>query len=235
MNIVKEKNLVTPIYDITPYTLLDYPTKIAAILWFAGCPLRCMYCHNSDMIKAKGRFSLQESLKFLQTRQGLLNGVVLSGGECSGYHDLKEYCFQIKQLGYAIKLDTSGVYPEMIDALVKAHVIDDIALDIKALDYNYYHITGKNYYESFVRTAQSLLKQNFPVTFRTTLYPEMMDENDVNAIVYTLYSWGYRGVYTLQKAQTSVKTLGNLPPSTKEFDKSRIIPWVNINFLGFGS
>lgn len=77
-----------PIYDITPHTLLDYDGKIASILWFAGCPMRCIYCHNPHIVGGEGRISEDEALKFLAGRKDWCDGVVLSGGECCLYGNL---------------------------------------------------------------------------------------------------------------------------------------------------
>ncbi|HEX5710906.1 MAG TPA: radical SAM protein, partial [Sulfuricurvum sp.] len=102
------------LYDITPFTLLDFPDTPAAIFWFAGCNLRCVYCYNPDIVFGVARIKEEEALSFLRRRQGLLEGVVLSGGECTTYPHLLVFCRCIKSLGYTIKLDTNGMRPDVI-------------------------------------------------------------------------------------------------------------------------
>ena len=110
MNTDRENNLLNTniVYDITKFTHLDYPDHLACIIWFSGCNMRCDYCYNKDIVLAKnGSYNLHDVINFLKNRVGLLDGVVLSGGEATK-HDLVELCKEIKELGYKIKLDTNG-------------------------------------------------------------------------------------------------------------------------------
>jgi pyruvate formate lyase activating enzyme len=96
------------IYDITKFTHLDYPDHLAAIIWFSGCNMRCDYCYNKEIVFAKsGSITLREALDFLRSRRGLLDGVVLSGGEATAY-ELLPFTQAIKEMGFSIKLDTNG-------------------------------------------------------------------------------------------------------------------------------
>ena len=90
-------DVAKPIYSITPFTLLDYPHKAACIIWFAGCNMRCLYCYNPDIVLGKGKLSFQEALNFLKTRINLLDGVVLSGGECTSHKNIKVLLQEIKK------------------------------------------------------------------------------------------------------------------------------------------
>ena len=117
------------IYDITPFTHIDYPDKLAAIAWFCGCNMRCIYCYNSDIVFSKrGKYSANELFAFLKKRINLLDGVVLSGGEPT-LHDLVPLCKEIKSMGFAIKLDTNGLNPDRVKELVEMELVDYIALD----------------------------------------------------------------------------------------------------------
>lgn len=93
-----QKQGALPIYSVTPFTMLDFPERTACIIWFSGCNMRCSYCHNPQIVKGKGRGDVEQVLDFLKKRQGLLDGVVLSGGEASAYPGLPDFIRQVKHL-----------------------------------------------------------------------------------------------------------------------------------------
>ncbi|MDR2778484.1 MAG: anaerobic ribonucleoside-triphosphate reductase activating protein, partial [Rickettsiales bacterium] len=120
------------IADITKFTLQDYPGKIACIVWFAGCNMRCRYCHNVELLERKDGFlSEKDVLEFLETKIGLIDGVVLSGGECTLERELYGFAVEIKKLGFLLKIDTNGLNPNMIVSLMENNLADFIALDFK--------------------------------------------------------------------------------------------------------
>lgn len=129
---LKKKSGVLPIYSVTPFTMLDFPDRIACIIWFSGCNMRCPYCHNPQIVKGKGKGSVEEVLAFLEKRKGLLDGVVLSGGEASYNPGLPDFIQRVKDMGYAIKLDTNGLRPEIIETFLAQNMLDYVALDYKA-------------------------------------------------------------------------------------------------------
>lgn len=117
-------------------TLIDYPDKLACIIFLAGCNFRCPWCYSSELvlplkIAKQPRISEQEVFNFLKSRQGLLNGVVICGGEPTMNKDLPLFIEKIKQLGFSVKLDTNGSNPKMLKDLVEAKLIDYVAMDIK--------------------------------------------------------------------------------------------------------
>lgn len=101
------------IADITPLTLLDFPNKVACIFWLRGCNLFCQYCYNVSLVRGTDSPAGDRTdyLDFLRDRVGFLDGVVLSGGECTLCPDLIPICRNIRQLGFAIKIDTNGTRP----------------------------------------------------------------------------------------------------------------------------
>jgi pyruvate formate lyase activating enzyme len=120
-----------PIHAVTPFTLLDFPGLPAAVVWCSGCNMRCAYCHNPDIVRGKaGQKTPPEVLAFLATRRGLLEGVVLSGGEATLWPGLPGFIAQVRALGFAVKLDTNGTRPETLRGLLPA--LDYVALDYKA-------------------------------------------------------------------------------------------------------
>jgi pyruvate formate lyase activating enzyme len=152
-----------------PFTLNDYPSKPACIIFIAGCNLRCRYCHNPELVlpvKIKNRF--EEVKIFLKERK--VNNLVITGGEPLYYNLIKELIMWIKSLKISIKLDTNGFYPCKLKKLLSEKLIDYVALDIKALnnkDLQYITRQALNishYYE----TIEILNKYSIPYELRFT-------------------------------------------------------------------
>jgi pyruvate formate lyase activating enzyme len=117
-------------------TLIDYPGKIACIVFLAGCNFRCPWCYSSELvlplkIVKQPRIAEKEFFDFLRERQGLLEGVVICGGEPTINKELPQFIEKIKKLGYAVKLDTNGSNPRMLKDLVGVNLVDYVAMDIK--------------------------------------------------------------------------------------------------------
>ena len=163
-----------PLYDITPFTALDYPDHLAAIFWFAKCNMRCVYCYNKDIVFGEGEITEEEAIAFLQSRVGLLEAVVLSGGEATLYSDLEAFCKKIKQLKFKIKLDTNGLNPEMIQVLVENRLVDYISLDYKAPKEKYFEITKDKHFDSFSKTLNFLIQKQFSFEVRTTIHSDLL-------------------------------------------------------------
>lgn len=117
------------------HSLIDYPGKISCVLFLAGCNFDCPYCHNPQLTGSPGgrleAIGVDDVLDFLGRRRGWLEGVVVSGGEPTLHAGLPDLCRRIKDLGYAVKLDTNGSRPEMLRALLAAGLVDYLAMDVK--------------------------------------------------------------------------------------------------------
>ena len=100
------------VYSLTPFTQLDYPDEMACIVWLAGCNMRCPYCYNPEIIFGNNNKPWSEIKSFLEKRQGLLDAVVFSGGECTLHPDLELFCADAKALGYKVKIDSNGSSPK---------------------------------------------------------------------------------------------------------------------------
>ena len=210
------------IYDITPFTHLDYPGKLAAIAWFAGCNMRCMYCYNSDIVFAKeGRYTPGDLLDFLQKRRGLLDGVVLSGGEPT-LHDLASLCRKIKAMGFSVKLDTNGLNPEKIRSLIEADLLDFIALDFKAESSKFGYITGSSRYLRFLETLESLIDSGVAFEVRTTVHADLLTPDDINTMLKELKRRGYKGTYYLQRFVETPDNIAHLKAPDTPFDETKI-------------
>jgi pyruvate formate lyase activating enzyme len=222
----------TPIYDITPFSLLDYPEHLSCIVWFGGCNMRCSYCYNSEVVFSQGNISVDSLLGFLQRRKGKLEAVVLSGGEATQYLELVGLCASIKALGFKIKLDTNGTNPDMLAKLIELKLIDYVALDYKAPREKFYMITKNKNFDTFLKSLIYLLTCKIDYEVRTTLHNDLLDEEDINAIIRDLGAKGYNKNYYIQEVQLHTKTLGSLQPPIKSFDKNSLCDKLNIVYRG---
>jgi pyruvate formate lyase activating enzyme len=218
---VKE-NVSTPIYSITPFTLLDYPHKSACILWFAGCNMRCLYCYNPEIVKGKGTLSFEEILSFLHTRKNLLDAVVFSGGECILHKNILSLITKVKKMGFLIKIDTNGSSPKVIQELLNLKLIDYVALDFKAPKSKFKAITISNLYEAFEKTLDTILKSEIPFEVRTTYHSDLLAEEDLIEMIRFLEIKNYAGNYYIQYFKNNVETLSKLNHSNNKIDCGKL-------------
>ena len=160
-------------------TLIDFPDRVAASVFLAGCNLDCGYCHNRWMIRearVEEAISREELLAWLGTRVGLLDGVCVSGGEPTIHRDIQDLLAGIRALGFAVKLDTNGTRPEVLDRLLADQLVDYVAMDIKApLDAaSYRRAAGVAVAIEDIRNSMRLLREKAPeYEFRTTVEPAL--------------------------------------------------------------
>ena len=219
LNSLKKKT----VYNLTKFTSVDYPNKLACIVWFTSCNMKCLYCYNDNIVYAKeGSLSPLEVLEFLETRVGLLDGVVLSGGEAT-VHELKKFCKRIKRLGFLIKLDTNGSHPEVVKSLIEERLIDYIALDFKAPKFKFEKLTKSSKYEQFIETLEYLIEIDFDFEVRTTIHPDLINLFDINSMIYLLKSKGYKHTYYLQNFLETESNIGSIQGSLNSIDRKRIL------------
>ena len=212
MNISKELNLLNQkiIYDLTKFTTTDYEGHLSCVLWFIGCNFRCLYCYNEDIVFAKkGNYSSIDILKFLKSRVGLLDAVVLCGGEAT-IHNLVPICKEIKKLGFKIKLDTNGTNLRLIKELIDSKLIDYIAFDFKALEDNFFKIIQSYAYKKVIETLRYLIKIDFDFELRTTINTNLLNEKDINEMINIISSLGYKKTYYLQNFLETSSNIGNI-------------------------
>lgn len=173
-------------------TLLDYPDHLAAIIFTQGCNFRCHFCYNPMLVlpqtgkdveieKEKGfsPLSTEDLFLFLRERYGRLEGVVITGGEPTIHPDLPEFIKQIKEIGYLVKLDTNGTNPEMLQDLIKAKLIDYIAMDLKAPLLKYERtVNVKLDWENIKKSVKIIIESGLPYEFRTTVVPGLLEKDD---------------------------------------------------------
>ncbi len=171
------------------FTLLDYPGKIAATVFLAGCNFRCPFCYNPELvlpeiIKNTPKISERSFFKFLKERKDLLEGIVVCGGEPTIHQDLPLFIKKIKKIGFAVKLDTNGSNPQMLKKLIDQNLIDYVAMDVKAPKEKYQEITGGRCNSEPIEKSISILKASkIDYEFRTTVVPTLLSKDDILKIV----------------------------------------------------
>jgi len=164
---------------LVPMTTVDFPDRLSAVVFCQGCPLRCRYCHNGSLLPRHGgeRIPWQRILDFLDSRRGLLDAVVFSGGEPTQQRALPAAIESVRAMGFDIGLHTAGVYPERLRQLLP--LLDWVGLDVKALPADYEALTGMaGSGELAWHSAQLLVESGLPHELRTTWHPKLMDPRD---------------------------------------------------------
>lgn len=197
------------IQGLQKLTLLDYPGRVACTVFLGGCDFRCPFCHNSELIgstpaaflpaaRREGTFSAEsreaapgtetiseeDFFTFLGKRRGLLDGVAVTGGEPTLYRNLPEFLARIRDMGFAVKLDTNGNHPQMLAQLLDAGLIDYVAMDIKNSPERYGETIGIPGFDVSNISASIALLMNGPTDyeFRTTVVKEFHDDSVFPAI-----------------------------------------------------
>ena len=195
------------ICGLNKMTLLDYPGRVACTIFIGGCNYRCPFCQNGSLVLTpmeEPEIQKEEIFAFLKKRQGILDGVAITGGEPTLSPGLPEFMQQIRDLGYDIKLDTNGTNPAMIKQLARDGLVQKVAMDIKACPENYPRLVGwteieqapspqaseeadiaekyKKKLEPVMETADFLLEGKIDYEFRTTVIRELHTEKDFREI-----------------------------------------------------
>ena len=167
-------------------TLIDYPGKMAATIFTAGCNYKCPYCHNKDLVFIPENYQFydpEEVIKLLEKRKGILDGICISGGEPLMQEGLTEFIMDIKNLGFLVKLDTNGNYPERLDELLKTGMVDYVAMDIKNSKSKYAMTVGMNQDNFSIQAIEDsvkvLMNSDIDYEFRTTVVKEMHELEDM--------------------------------------------------------
>jgi pyruvate formate lyase activating enzyme len=164
-------------------SLIDYPGQIAASLFCGGCNFRCPHCQNGHIVLYPGEhpdIPATEIWSFLQARHGLLDGVVISGGEPTLEADLTPFVARLHQMGFLVKLDTNGYLPDVLECLITDRMVDYVAMDIKAPPTKYALAAGVNIDLSRIeRSIELLRREKVLYEFRTTVVPGVLAEQDI--------------------------------------------------------
>ena len=167
-------------------TLLDFPGKVACTVFLNGCNYRCPFCHNAELLDGNMEplMSGEEFLSFLKKRQGLLDGVCISGGEPTLAAGLKELMARIKAMGFAVKLDTNGSRPAVLKEVVEAGLADYVAMDIKNCPARYAETCGLQKVDlaAIEESIRFLMRGKVDFEFRTTVIRELHTPQDMVAL-----------------------------------------------------
>ncbi len=155
-------------------TLLDYPGLVACTVFTGGCNLRCPFCHNASLVlpeRAADETDEAEVFRFLEKRQGMLDGVAVTGGEPLLHADLPDFLRRVRALGYRIKLDTNGTFPDRLRAVVEEGLVDRVAMDVKNAPLLYGKTVGLHRFDisPVERSKDYLLEGHVEYEFRTTV------------------------------------------------------------------
>lgn len=176
---------------LTPFTTIDYPGKLAAVLFCQGCHWRCGYCHNQHLLDTAqpGSIRWQDVICFLEQRRGLLDAVVFSGGEPTLQPNLPQAIETVRQMGFLTGLHTGGAFPQrLLDCLPH---LDWVGMDIKAPFDQYEQITGVAGSGEAAKHSTDLLRHSsVPHQFRTTLDPILLSEGRAEHVQQTVARWG---------------------------------------------
>lgn len=167
------------------FSMVDYEGKIACTVFTGGCNFRCPFCHNAPLVVGGNRQVVDESevFDYLAKRKGLVDAVVVSGGEPTLQPDLEDFIRKVKDMGYLVKLDTNGTNPDVIEHLISEGLLDYIAMDVKNSSKKYPLTVDKQVDMRTIEKSISIIKNSgVAYEFRTTLIREFHTEDDIAKI-----------------------------------------------------
>ena len=184
---------------LVSFTTIDYPGKLAAVLFLKGCPLNCEYCSNSHLIAVEqGEYDPNKVFDWLRARVGKLEGIVFSGGEALMQADVTiEYMKRVKELGFSIGLHTNGFYPDLLKKVVD--IVDWVGLDFKATRAHYKDLTGIDVaYDRMIESLKFWVSTGRGMEVRTTCDPRFVSKEDLLEIAKIASGFGVKN-FAVQK------------------------------------
>lgn len=170
-------------FGLRKMTLLDYPGKVACTVFTCGCNFRCPFCHNASLVRGSEEemeLGFEELFAFLERRRKLLDGVAVTGGEPLIHPGTPALLKKIKELGFAVKLDTNGSFPEILEEIIRSGCVDYVAMDIKSSPERYEALCGRpGMTEKIGRSVKLLLEGRVDYEFRTTVVNELHETADI--------------------------------------------------------
>ena len=166
-------------------TALDFPDRLACTVFTPGCNLRCPFCHNASLVlKNAEDYNIDEFFSFLKKRTGVLDGVCITGGEPLLQPGIEEFISKIRELGYLVKLDTNGAFPDKLESIISKGLVDYVAMDIKNSPEKYPASCGidknsEDFLLPFKKSIALLLQNKVDYEFRTTVVEELHDISDI--------------------------------------------------------
>lgn len=168
-------------------TLLDFPGKVACTVFTGGCNLRCPFCHNSALVTKldpSSYYDTEDVLGYIRSRKGLLDGVAITGGEPLLQSDIDVFIAKIKDMGFKVKLDTNGTFPDKLIEFVNAELVDYVAMDVKNREEKYAETVGVKNFDLIPinKSIDFLLEGKVPYEFRTTVVKQFHTVADIEAL-----------------------------------------------------
>lgn len=211
-------------------TLLDYPGHLACTVFTEGCNFRCPWCHNAALVHATAdTFDASELLAFLRKRQGILEGVCVSGGEPLLHKELEDTLRAIKDLGYMVKLDTNGSFPERLRQLVEAGLLDYVAMDVKNCRERYGETAGCPDLDlsPIVESVAYLMTEPVEFEFRTTVVRQFHNTENMEALARWIAGTKRYFLQSFVDGETLLtRGCTGLSPQEMEALRQAVLPWV---------
>lgn len=162
-------------------SLLDYPDRISAIVWTVGCNFKCPFCYNKTLVEGSVELIPEgEILSFLKKRKGMLEALSISGGEPLLQKDIADFTAKVKKLGYLVKIDTNGMFPEVLKELIDRNLVDYVSMDVKAPKEKYDKLAGVKTDIKKIEKSIELIKKSAPgYEFKTTFAPGLLKKEDI--------------------------------------------------------
>jgi len=204
-------------------SFVDYPGKIAAVVFGVGCNFDCWYCHNRELLSKEETLDVGEVLDFLYKRREQLDAVVFSGGEACLQYGLEDFIAEVKSMGYLIKLDTNGGYPAVILELLQKELLDYIAMDVKAPLDKYKIAVCVDADINAIRESIKTIMESAPdYEFRTTCIPQLTVK-DIEEISKTVKGAKQYALQQYKHHQTGNKIIGmKYKPHDKAFFETAV-------------
>jgi len=207
-------------------SLLDFPDKISTIIWTVGCNFRCPFCYNSNLVLGKvGLVPESEILSYLEKRKGILEGLVISGGEPLMQKDIDKFTEKVKKIGYEIKIDTNGMYPQKLKELIDKKLVDYVSMDVKAPKNKYDALSGVKTDIKKIENSIKIIKESAPdYEFKTTFAPGLLTKEDIISIAKWIK--GSKKFY-LQQFKSDVPLISANLQETKSYSNDILIETLN--------
>jgi pyruvate formate lyase activating enzyme len=203
-------------------SLLDYPDMISSIVWTVGCNFSCPFCYNTELVKGTAKdISEEQIFDHLKKRKGIIEALVISGGEPFLQKDLGVFCEKVKKMGYLIKIDTNGTFPDELKELIDKKLVDYVAVDIKAPKDKYEKLAGaKVDIKKIQKTIDILQNSKVNYEFKTTFVPKFLTKEDIIEIGKWLKG---SKKYYLQQFKNEMPVLSNEVQHVKPYEKQEIL------------
>lgn len=207
-------------------SLQDYPEEVSSIIWTIGCNFSCPFCYNKNLVDGNiNEIPEDEVFSFLEKRKKLIDGLVISGGEPFLQKDLKDFCKKVKKLGYKIKIDTNGTFPDKLKELIDEKLVDYIAMDIKAPKEKYDKLTNvKTDIKKIEKSIDLIKNSGLGYEFKTTFAPEMLTNEDIKDIAKWIEG---SKKYYLQQFENCMPLVSSELENVKPYSKEKLLETLN--------